>query len=117
MKMKQFFTLIMALAIGLASALAEETNVCIGGIYYLLDSENHTAKVYYDDTTYGQTDRKYPNLKDLVIPSKVTSDGQEYVVTEIADYTFYYNSLWTVSFPETLTTIGNNAFTWSRNLE
>lgn len=115
--MKQIFTLIMALAIGLASALAEETNVCIGGIYYLLDSENHTAKVYYDDTTYGQTDRKYPNLKDLVIPSKVTSDGQEYVVTEIADYTFYYSNLWTVSFPETLTTIGNNAFTWSQNLE
>ena len=117
MKMKQIFTLIMALAIGLASALAEETNVCIGGIYYLLDSENHTAKVYYDDTTYGQTDRKYPDLKDLVIPSKVTSDGQEYVVTEIADYTFYYSNLWTVSFPETLTTIGNNAFTWSQNLE
>lgn len=107
----------MALAIGLASALAEETNVCIGGIYYLLDSENHTAKVYYDDTTYGQTDRKYPNLKDLVIPAKVTYDGQEYVVTEIADYTFYYSNLWTVSFPETLTTIGNNAFTWSQNLE
>ena len=117
MKMKQIFTLIMALTIGLASALAEETNVCIGGIYYLLDSENHTAKVYYDDTTYGQTDRKYPNLKDLVIPSKVTSDRQEYVVTEIADYTFYYSSLWTVSFPETLTTIGNNAFTWSQNLK
>lgn len=31
--MKRIFTLIMALAIGLASALAEETNVCIGGIY------------------------------------------------------------------------------------
>lgn len=117
MKMKQIFTLIMALAIGLASALAEETNVCIGGLYYLLNSETNTAKVYYDDTTYGQTDRKYPNLKDLVIPSKVTYDGQEYVVTEIADYTFYYSNLWTVSFPETLTTIGNNAFTWSQNLE
>lgn len=115
--MKQIFTLIMALAIGLASAHAEETNVCIGGLYYLLNSETNTAKVYYDDTTYGQTDRKYPNLKDLVIPSKVTSDGQEYVVTEIADYTFYYCNLWTVSFPETLTTIGNNAFTWCQNLK
>ena len=107
----------MALVIGLIPAMAEETTVCLNGLYYLLNSETNTAKVYYDDTTYGQTDRKYPNLKDLVIPSKVTSDGQEYVVTEIADYTFYYSNLWTVSFPETLTTIGNNAFTWSQNLE
>ena len=107
----------MALVIGLIPAMAEETTVCLNGLYYLLNSETHTAKVYYDDTKYGQTDRKYPNLKDLVIPSKVTSDGQEYVVTEIADYTFYYSSLWTVSFPETLTTIGNNAFAWSQNLE
>ena len=107
----------MALVIGLIPVMAEETTVCLNGLYYLLDSENHTAKVYYDDTTYGQTEQKYPNLKDLVIPSKVTSDGQEYVVTEIADYTFYNSNLWTISFPETLTTIGNNAFTWSPNLE
>lgn len=115
--MKRIYTLLMALVIGLIPAMAEETTVCLNGLYYLLNSETNTAKVYYDDTTYGQTDRKYPNLKDLVIPSKVTSDGQEYVVTEIADYTFYYSNLWTVSFPETLTTIGNNAFTWSQNLE
>ena len=107
----------MALVIGLIPAMAEETTVCLNGLYYLLNSETHTAKVYYDDTTYGQTDRKYPNLKDLVIPSKVTSDGQEYVVTEIADYAFYYNKLWSVSLPETLTTIGNNAFTWCQNLK
>lgn len=115
--MKRIYTLLMALVIGLIPALAEETTVCLNGLYYLLNSETNTAKVYYDDTKYGQTDRKYPNLKDLVIPSKVTYDGQEYVVTEIADYTFYYSNLWTVSFPETLTTIGNNAFTWSQNLE
>ena len=107
----------MALVIGLIPAMAEETTVCLNGLYYLLNSETNTAKVYYDDTKYGQTDRKYPNLKDLVIPSKVTSDGQDYVVTEIADYTFYYCNLWTVSFPETLTTIGNNAFTWCQNLK
>lgn len=114
--MKRIYTLLMALVIGLIPAMAEETTVCLNGLYYLLNSETNTAKVYYDDTTYGQTDRKYPNLKDLVIPSKVTSDGQEYVVTEIADYTFYYCNLWTVSLPETLTTIGNNAFTWCQNL-
>ena len=114
--MKRIYTLLMALVIGLIPAMAEETTVCLNGLYYLLNSETHTAKVYYDDTTYGQTDRKYPNLKDLVIPSKVTSDGQEYVVTEIADYAFYYNKLWSVSFPETLTTIGNNAFAKCPNL-
>ena len=110
--MKQFFTILMAFAIATIPAMAEETNVCIGGIYYLLDSENHTAKVYYDDTTYGQTDRKYPNLKDLVIPSKVTYDSQEYVVTEIADYAFYSNLLWSVSLPETLTEISDYAFSY-----
>lgn len=115
--MKRIYTLLMALVIGLIPAMAEETTVCLNGLYYLLNSETNTAKVYYDDTKYGQTDRKYPNLKDLVIPSKVTSDGQDYVVTEIADYTFYYCNLWTVSFPETLTTIGNNAFTWCQNLK
>lgn len=115
--MKRIYTLLMALVIGLIPAMAEETTVCLNGLYYLLNSETHTAKVYYDDTTYGQTDRKYPNLKDLVIPSKVTSDGQEYVVTEIADYAFYYNKLWSVSLPETLTAIGNNAFSLSQNLK
>ena len=114
--MKRIYTLLMALVIGLIPAMAEETTVCLNGLYYLLNSETHTAKVYYDDTTYGQTDRKYPNLKDLVIPSKVTSDGQEYVVTEIADYAFYYNKLWSVSLPETLTAIGNNAFAKCPNL-
>ena len=116
--MKRIYTLLMALVIGLIPAMAEETTVCLNGLYYLLNSETHTAKVYYDDTTYGQTATKYPNLKNLVIPSKVTSDGQDYVVTEIADYTFYYcYNLWSVSFPETLTTIGNNAFTWCQNLK
>lgn len=107
----------MALVIGLIPAMAEETTVCLNGLYYLLNSETNTAKVYYDDTKYGQTATKYPNLKNLVIPSKVTSDGQDYVVTEIADYTFYYcYNLWSVSFPETLTTIGNNAFAKCPNL-
>lgn len=115
--MKRIYTLLMALVIGLIPAMAEETTVCLNGLYYLLNSETNTAKVYYDDTKYGQTATKYPNLKNLVIPSKVTSDGQDYVVTEIADYTFYYCNLWTVSFPETLTTIGNNAFTWCQNLK
>ena len=115
--MKRIYTLLMALVIGLIPAMAEETTVCLNGLYYLLNSETNTAKVYYDDTKYGQTDRKYPNLKDLVIPSKVTSDGQDYVVTEIADYTFYYNKLWSVSLPETLTAIGNNAFSLRQNLK
>ena len=114
--MKRIYTLLMALVIGLIPAMAEETTVCLNGLYYLLNSETNTAKVYYDETKYGQTATKYPNLKDLVIPSKVTSDGQDYVVTEIADYTFYYNKLWSVSLPETLTAIGNNAFAKCPNL-
>ena len=94
--MKQIFTLIMALAIGLASALAEETNVCIGGLYYLLNSETKTAKVYYDDTTYGQTDQKYPNLKNLVIQQDIMINMKKFLihvqnVVEKSEYLFRDN--------------------------
>ena len=78
--MKRIYTLLMALVIGLIPAMAEETTVCLNGLYYLLNSETNTAKVYYDDTTYGQTDRKYPNhvrrkRRGKIHPEEDTASG------------------------------------------
>lgn len=48
---------------------------------------------------------------DLVIPSYVTYEDEQYPVTAIGDYAFNYDStLTSVVFPETLKKIGNNAF-------
>ena len=47
---------------------------------------------------------------DIVIPTKVTINGEEYTVTAIADQTFRNSNITTVSIPNTVTAIGTEAF-------
>jgi hypothetical protein len=75
----------------------------IGSLTYTIISGTNNVKV----KKMHQND----NFTNLVIPSTVVNGNTTYTVTEIADDGFKNtNSLTSVTFPNTLTTIGSNAF-------
>jgi len=47
---------------------------------------------------------------DVVIPARFKYDNKYYKVTEIGDFAFSMTNLTTVDIPESVTSIGNNAF-------
>ena len=47
---------------------------------------------------------------ELTIPSKITVDGKEYSVTKIGDRAFYGQDIKTIVLPDTLRTLGSDAF-------
>ena len=47
---------------------------------------------------------------DIVIPEKVTINGKEYVVTSIGNQAFFENPVTSVSIPNSVTSIGDEAF-------
>ncbi len=48
--------------------------------------------------------------KEIVIPSHIQKDGKSYPVRYISPGTFYSNAIRSISIPNTVTKIGNNAF-------
>ena len=93
------FSLILSVVFS-TSALAYD--VKIDGIYYKLYSEAKTARV-----TSGE--EKYTG--EVVIPSSITVEGQEYLVKSIGNKAFYdCSGLTSVTIPNSVTSIGNCAF-------
>ena len=112
------------------SALAYDVQV--DGIYYNLISEGKTAEVTSGDEQYSGV---------VVIPSSITSEGQEYTVKSIGKKAFYEcngltsidipnsvtsigelafdgcKGLTSITIPNSVTSIGNDAFYWCSNLE
>ena len=92
-------------------AMASETSVKNADgveIWYDFDSSAKTASVTYEGSYYYYKDEYIGNV---VIPSKVTYEGEEYSVTEIGDYAFYYcSSLTSITIPKGVTSIGSDAF-------
>ena len=94
------FSLILSVVFS-TSALAYDVE--IEGIYYNLNSEGKTAKVTknWDDNYSGE----------VIIPSSITVEGQEYTVTSIGAYAFQECSgLTSVTIPNSVTSIGYEAF-------
>lgn len=107
----------------LADPVVGKNVVYNGVLYQFLSLEDKTVSTVY--TTGKNADingETCPKLTgDVVIPSKITYKGVDYTVKEIGTYTFMYPSgaaadLTSVTLPETITIIGNNAFTGNRNL-
>lgn len=88
--------------------------VNIGGIYYRL-SGNKAAVTY----TYNNSDWPKVNTYtgDIVIPDTVTYGGVVYRVTEIVDFAFSNSMVRSVVLPESLETIGIEAFEAASQLE
>ena len=100
------FSLILSVVFS-TSALAYDVKV--DGIYYNLNSEGKTAAVTrnWKDNYSGE----------VVIPSSITVEGQEYTVTSIGNEAFYKCSgLTSVTIPNSVTSIGKDAFNACRSL-
>lgn len=100
----------------LASAIATSLSAAAydfesAGIYYNITG-NNTVEVTYSDinnnTYYSGS---------ISVPKTVTNNGTEYSVTKIGEYAFYYSAVTSVSMPEGITSIDNNAFFGCQNLE
>jgi hypothetical protein len=73
----------------------------INGIYYELFANNKTATVIPSPDHYSG---------DIVIPESVTYNGDTYQVVEIGNSAFYDCDLISITIPNSVTTIGDNAF-------
>ena len=93
------FSLILSVVFS-TSALAYD--VKIDGICYNLNSEGKTAEVTYGEENYSG---------EVVIPSSITVEGQEYPVASIGEWAFYgCSGLTSVTIPNSVTSIGDCAF-------
>lgn len=121
--MIRFYYLSFFLSLTALTAVADEYTDPVSNVVYTYDPEGDKAMVktrpYYQDedaatrlsgiTGYSLNDHGVHG--DVSILSHFIVNGKEYMVTEIGEGAFYYNSLITsVILPETLESIGSNAF-------
>ena len=103
--MKKLFTLLCTFAFALG---INAYDVVVDEMCFDLNKENKTA-TFVQDPNYV-----YQYLGDIVIPEKISVDNVEYTVTGIGEYAFFYTKgLTSVSFPESIETIGTYAFSYS----
>ena len=106
--MKKFYSLLIALLCSATMAFAYEAQ--IDGVYYDFDHENKTATVTYDGDYDDDNGAGYTQ-SEIVIPEKVSYNGNEYIVTKIGDYAFLGCTGFTsVTIPNSVTEIGLYAF-------
>ena len=78
------------------------------GIKYKMTAEDKVSVVYPTDV---KPDSSNPNTYsgDIVIPAQVTHDGKTYSVTGIANYAFRYADITSITLPEGIVSIGEEA--------
>ena len=101
--MKKLFVFIFSLILSVVfSTSASAYDVKVDGIYYNLISEGKTAEVTYGEENYSG---------EVVIPSSITVEGQEYPVASIGESAFYFCSgLTSITIPNSVKSIGRYAF-------
>lgn len=96
MKTKLFLTIVMIII-----SITINAQILVDDIYYHLNEENHTAQVTSGDSAYSG---------DIVIPSIIQCNEASYNVISIEGHAFSYSSITSISLPNSITTIGIEAF-------
>ena len=105
--MRKILLLVSALTLSVVASWAHD--VKIDHIYYNLDKTNKTAEVTYRGSSALDYSNEY--FASYKIPSSITFESEEYIVTSIGDSAFYKCSeLTSVNMPNTITSIGKYAF-------
>ena len=101
--MKKLFVFLFSLILSVVfSTSASAYDVKVDGIYYNLISKAKTAEVTSGEEKYSA---------EVVIPSSITVEGQEYPVTSIGETAFRYcSSLTSITIPNSVRSIGESAF-------
>ena len=84
----------------------------VNGIYYLKNGTE--ATVTYRGTSVTMNNNSYSG--SVTIPETVSYNGTTYTVTAIGDYAFFYNKVTSVIIPNTVTSIGMEAFYYCNKL-
>lgn len=78
-------------------------DVKVGGIYYNLDSDNHTASVTYASVS------SYTG--DVVVPEEISVNGTKYAVTSLGGMCFEAcTGLTSITIPSSVTSLGDECF-------
>ena len=110
-------TILLALAFIGSAFTASAYDFVVNGIYYNYNGNDEVTVTYTDYSTDNYNNRYYynTNVGDVIIPETVTYNGKTYTVTGIGNYAFYHTYkhdyiITSISIPNTVTTIGDQAF-------
>lgn len=104
---------LLSICIALLSASTLPTwavTVTINNLVYNIDTSKSTAEVRspLSGMSYSGT---------ITIPSSVTYQGKSYAVVKVADHCFLQTEIQAVEIPNSVTTVGKNAFSSCKKLE
>lgn len=113
--MKSNICRILLLALFLASFCeveAKNHDFKVDGLYYKIIAD---SKV---EVTYEKKDseKNYKNFSAVIIPGQVEYKGREYSVVKIGEDAFRKSPITSITFPEGINEIANNAFNSCKNL-
>ena len=109
--MKRLLLFLSAFMIPITALWAHDVE--IDGIYYNLDDASKTAEVTYKGDSYINT-INYSGI--VVIPETITYNSETYNIRSIGNHSFYDSGLTSVTIPNSVTSIGHDAFSGCRGL-
>ncbi len=115
--MKNLFLFIFAAILPVvASAYGGQIlpDACINGIYYHFSEDKAIVTYKLFDASSGILESGYAG--DVVLPASVTYGGKTYSVTEIGRWAFQESTVTSVTIPESMKEIGEEAFMDCKNL-